>query len=103
MISARQIYIIKADNPKIGRICAIEIGMVEVSGIKNVVEEGQRIKKGDLLGHFRFGGSSHAVIFDKKASNLRFNPSIHERALNPSTGQNESVLQKVRSPLAWVS
>lgn len=27
MISARQIYIIKADNPKIGRVCVIEIGM----------------------------------------------------------------------------
>lgn len=38
MISARQIYIIKADNPKIGRVCAIEIGMAEVSGIKNLVK-----------------------------------------------------------------
>jgi hypothetical protein len=27
MISARQIYIIKADNPKIGRVCVVEIGM----------------------------------------------------------------------------
>ena len=83
MISGRQIYIIKADNPKIGRIAVIEIGMVEVSGIKNLVQEGQRINKGDLLGYFRFGGSSHAIIFDRKASNLRFNPSIYERILNP--------------------
>jgi phosphatidylserine decarboxylase len=37
MISCRQIYIIKADNPKIGRVCVIEIGMAEVSGIKNLV------------------------------------------------------------------
>jgi hypothetical protein len=37
MISGRQIYIIKADNPKIGRVCVIEIGMAEVSGIKNLV------------------------------------------------------------------
>lgn len=103
MISARQIYIIKADNPKIGRICVIEIGMAEVSGIKNLVQEGQRINKGDLLGYFRFGGSSHAIIFDRNASNLTFNPSIYERSLNPSSETFESVIQKVRSPLAWVS
>jgi phosphatidylserine decarboxylase len=85
MISARQIYIIKADNPKIGRVCVIEIGMVEVSGIKNLVEEGQKINKGDLLEYFRFGGSSHVIIFDRKASNLRFNESIYERKLNTQT------------------
>ena len=103
MISARQIYVIKADNPKIGRISVIEIGMVEVSGIKNLVKEGQRINKGDLLGYFRFGGSSHAIIFDNKISNLRFNDSIYERKFNPATSTYESLLQKVRSPLAWVS
>lgn len=79
MIAARQIYVIKADNPKIGHVAVMEIGMTEVSGIKNLVKEGQRINKGDLLGYFRFGGSTHAVIFGRKASNLRFNPSVSER------------------------
>jgi phosphatidylserine decarboxylase len=82
MVSGRQIYIIKADNPLIGRVCCVEIGMAEVSGIKNLVREGQRINKGDLLGHFRFGGSSHAIIFDNQASNLRFNPSIFQREVS---------------------
>ena len=103
MISARQIYVIKADNPKIGRIAVIEIGMVEVSGIKNMVREGQRINKGDLLGYFRFGGSSHAIIFDRKAENLKFNHTIFDRKLNPKTRIYEPLLQKVRSPIAWVS
>lgn len=53
--------------------------MAEVSGIKNLMKEGQTIRKGDLLGYFRFGGSSHTIIFDKKASNLRFNDSIYRR------------------------
>ena len=103
MISNRQIYVIKADNPKIGRICVIEIGMAEVSGIKNLVKEGQRINKGDHLGYFRFGGSSHAIIFSNKAAHLRFNDSIYERKFNPQTSTYESQLQKVLSPLAWVS
>lgn len=67
MSSVRQVYVIKADNPKIGRVAVIEIGMAEISGIVNSVKEGQRIEKGELLGMFRFGGSSHAIIFDKKA------------------------------------
>jgi phosphatidylserine decarboxylase len=58
MVSVRQVYVIKADNPKIGRICIIEIGMAEISGLVSLVKEGQRIKKGELLGMFRFGGSS---------------------------------------------
>ena len=50
MMSARQIYVIKADNPKIGRICVMEIGMTEISGIHNLMKVGQRIEKGELLG-----------------------------------------------------
>jgi phosphatidylserine decarboxylase len=37
MTSVRQIYVIKADNPKIGRIAVFEIGMAEVSGIHNEI------------------------------------------------------------------
>ena len=103
MISARQVYVIKADNPKVGHVCVIEIGMAEVSGVKNLVKEGQRVNKGDLLGYFRFGGSSHVIIFGNKAANLRFNESIYERKFNPTTGTSSSLLQKVCSPLAWVS
>jgi phosphatidylserine decarboxylase len=77
--------------------------MAEVSGIKDLLKEGQHINKGDLMGYFRFGGSSHIIIFGNKASNLTFNPSTNDRVFNPETKQNESVLQKVRSPLAWVS
>ena len=102
-VSVRQIYIIKSDNPKIGRVCVIEIGMVEVSGVHNLVQEGQRINKGDLLGYFRFGGSSHLMIFDRKAENLKFNPAIYERKMDPETRTYGSLVQKVNSPLAWVS
>jgi phosphatidylserine decarboxylase len=96
MTSVRQIYVIKADNPKIGRVCVIEIGMAEVSGIDQCIKEGQRIEKGARLGNFRFGGSSHAFVFDNKAQNLTFH-GIYER---DSKGQ--PVKQLVRSVLATV-
>ena len=74
-----------------------------ISGIVNNVKEGSRIEKGDLLGMFRFGGSSHAYIFDKNAQNLTFSDSIYKRVRNNKTGVDESVIQPVRTPLAYVS
>lgn len=98
MTSVRQIYVIKADNPKIGRVAVIEIGMAEVSGIYQFIKEGQRINKGDLLGMFRFGGSSHAFVFDKIASpNLTFH-GIYDR-----DDDGNSVKQYVRTVLATVA
>lgn len=56
---------IEADNPKIGLMAVIAIGMTEVSTCVMTVEEGQHIKKGEQLGHFRFGGSTHCLMFRK--------------------------------------
>lgn len=102
MTSVRQIYVIRADNPNIGRVAIIEIGMAEVSGIDNRVKEGDRIEKGALLGMFRFGGSSHAYIFDNKVRGLKFADGIYQRAFNEDTGVWESVKQNVRTVLATV-
>lgn len=77
--------------------------MAEVSGIVNNVKEGQRIEKGELLGMFRFGGSSHAIIFDKNAQNLTFSDTIYTRSKSSKTRVDESVIQLVRTPLAYVS
>jgi hypothetical protein len=52
---------------------------------------------------FRFGGSSHCFIFDRNIKGLEFNDSIYHRVENQVTGVNESVLQLVRTPLAYVS
>ena len=54
---------IEADNPDIGLMCVMPIGMAEVSSCEITVNEGQKIKKGDQLGMFHFGGSTHCLIF----------------------------------------
>jgi phosphatidylserine decarboxylase len=41
----------------------LAIGMAEVSSCEVVVSEGQHVEKGDQLGMFHFGGSSHCLIF----------------------------------------
>lgn len=47
-MAARGLIFIEADNPDIGLMCVIPIGMVEVSTIDITVKEGQHVKKSTL-------------------------------------------------------
>ena len=62
-VAARGIVYIQADNPDIGLMCFVSIGMSEVSSNEITVKEGQRVKNGDQLGMFHYGGSTHCLIF----------------------------------------
>ncbi|XP_065920527.1 uncharacterized protein [Dysidea avara] len=62
-VAARAIIFIEADNPYIGLMCFIAVGMLEVSSCEITVKEGQSVKKGQQTGTFHFGGSSHCLIF----------------------------------------
>jgi phosphatidylserine decarboxylase len=53
-VATRAFIYIQADNPKIGLICVMPVGMVEVSTCDVTVKEGQHIKKGDQLGMVGF-------------------------------------------------
>ncbi|KAL0060543.1 hypothetical protein AAF712_012663 [Marasmius tenuissimus] len=48
-------------------MCSIAIGMTEISFCEAIVYEGQKVKRGDELGMFHFGGSSSALVFRKDA------------------------------------
>jgi phosphatidylserine decarboxylase len=61
------VVVINADNKHIGKIAIIYIGMAEVSSCVTTVNIGDHVTKGQEIGHFEFGGSSHTVIFEKKA------------------------------------
>ena len=62
-VAARGIVYIDADNPAIGLMCFVSIGMSEVSSNEITVAEGDKVKKGDELGMFHFSGSTHCLIF----------------------------------------
>ena len=62
-VAARGIIYIEADNPDIGLMCFVSIGMSEVSSNEITVKKGDKVKKGDQLGMFHFGGSTHCLIF----------------------------------------
>ncbi|KAI1297731.1 hypothetical protein EDD11_007002 [Mortierella claussenii] len=63
--ATRALIFIEADNPKIGLMAFLGIGMVEVSTCDITVKEGQHVKKGDQIGMFHFGGSTHCLMFRK--------------------------------------
>lgn len=62
-LATRAMIFIEADNPAIGLMCVLAVGMAEVSSCQITVYEGQRVRKGDQIGMFHFGGSTHCLIF----------------------------------------
>lgn len=67
-VATRGLIYIEADNPDIGLMCFVAIGMAEVSTCDIRVHEGQRLTKGDEMGMFHFGGSTHLLVFGPQVS-----------------------------------
>ncbi|RDK46662.1 hypothetical protein M752DRAFT_305868 [Aspergillus phoenicis ATCC 13157] len=65
-LQTRGVVIINNEN--LGRVVVLPIGMAMVSSV-NVKSElkGQKIKKGDEISHFAFGGSDCIIMFEQKA------------------------------------
>lgn len=61
-VATRALIFIQADNPTIGLLCLVPIGMAEVSSCLVTVNEGQHVSKGDQVGYFQFGGSTHCLV-----------------------------------------
>lgn len=62
-------------------MCFIAVGMAEVSTCEITVFDGQHVEKGQQIGMFHFGGSSHCLVF-RKDVNLTFDlhgqtPGLH--------------------------
>jgi phosphatidylserine decarboxylase len=66
-VNTRALIFIEADEPAIGLLCFAAVGMVEVSSCVTGVKEGQRLKKGEEIGFFQFGGSTHCLVFRRGA------------------------------------
>lgn len=62
-VAARALITIKADDPVIGTMTVVAVGMAEVSSNILTVGANSRVKKGDQLGYFQFGGSTHILLF----------------------------------------
>ena len=85
-LATRAVIFIEADNPAIGLMAFVGIGMDEVSTCDITVKEGQKVKKGDELGMFHFGGSSHCLLFRKGVKVEGF-PEVGREANVPVRGK----------------
>ena len=92
-VAARGIITIQADNPNIGLMAAVFIGMCEVSSCEFFVKPGERITKGQPIGTFHFGGSTHCLVFGPQTKLLFDDPG-------PYDGEENN--KKVNSQLAVV-
>ncbi|KAK2028966.1 phosphatidylserine decarboxylase family protein [Colletotrichum zoysiae] len=62
-VATRGVMFIQADNPKIGLVCMIVVGMAEVSSVEITMAPNTPFQKGAPLGMFHFGGSTHCLCF----------------------------------------
>jgi len=66
-VNTRGLVFIESDDPAIGMMVVIPIGITEISSITIGVKAGQRVKKGEEIGFFSYGGSSMALVFQPNA------------------------------------
>ena len=62
-VATRCLIFIEAENPAIGLMCFIAVGMMEVSSCEITVQPGQYVAKGHQIGMFHFGGSTDCLVF----------------------------------------
>jgi phosphatidylserine decarboxylase len=64
-VATRAIILIEADDPVIGLMAFVPVGMSDVSSciINPNVTPDHHVGKGEELGHFQYGGSTHCLVF----------------------------------------
>ena len=64
-VATRALFFIEADDPAIGLMCFMAVGMAEISScvIDPAITPGSHVIKGQELGYFQYGGSTHCLIF----------------------------------------
>ena len=95
-VAARAIILIQADDPRIGLMAFMAVGMAEVSTCDVTVAVDQHVNKGDELGMFHFGGSTHCLIF-RPGVKLEFDLHGQKPGLDSSNIEINAAIARVRS------
>eukprot|EP00210_Caulerpa_lentillifera_P007692 g7343.t1 len=64
-VQARAVIFIRAKDNDIGLIALVFVGMAEVSSCEITVVEGQKVKRGQEIGTFHFGGSTYCLVVQR--------------------------------------
>jgi phosphatidylserine decarboxylase len=93
-VNTRGLVFIQSDDPNIGMVCVVPIGITEISSVKISVSVGAKLKKGDELGWFSYGGSAMALVFEPGAID-RFTVPNRSGGDNPDSGPPIRVNQQI--------
>ncbi|MEQ5844362.1 MULTISPECIES: phosphatidylserine decarboxylase family protein [Paraburkholderia] len=66
-VAARAVIVIDCDEPAIGQVGCVFVGMADVSSCVIQALPGQRVARGDALGYFQYGGSTYCLVFEPGA------------------------------------
>jgi phosphatidylserine decarboxylase len=92
--ATRALVFIDAEGP-VGLMCLLAVGMSEVSSCMVTVEENSKVKKGEQIGYFQFGGSTHCLVFRKGVIS-----QFAAQAIPQGPNGADSTIVKVNSLLA---
>ena len=101
-VAARAVMFIKADNPAIGLMCFVAVGIAEastceISPVLIPKDEPKCVKKGQEIGMFHFGGSTYCLLF-RPGVNLKFEQNVLDALY---TDPDQGII-KLNSKLATV-
>jgi phosphatidylserine decarboxylase len=63
-VAARAVIVIESDDPAIGQVGCLFVGMADVSSCMIEALPGQCVAKGDEIGFFQYGGSTCCLVFE---------------------------------------
>jgi phosphatidylserine decarboxylase len=84
-VNTRGLVFVESPEKNIGIVCVMPIGITEISSVRFYVKEGDKVKKGDPLGYFSYGGSSMCLVFQPGAID-RFTVLNRPSGSNPDDG-----------------
>lgn len=93
-LAARAVIFLEADDPAVGIVCFMGVGMSEVSSCQITVKEGELVRKGEQLGMFHFGGSTYCLLFGPQVK-LEFNLHGQEPGLHAGNIRLNEALARV--------
>ena len=68
-VATRAVIVIEADRPGVGLVALVAVGMADVSSrvLDDAVSPGAHLTKGQEVGHFASGGSTHCLVIEPGA------------------------------------
>ncbi|KAH7635385.1 phosphatidylserine decarboxylase-domain-containing protein [Sordaria sp. MPI-SDFR-AT-0083] len=76
-VGTRALVYIRARDKRLGTVVFVAVGMAEVSSCQVTVWEGDLVEKGEEIGMFHYGGSTHCLIFEPSVR-LKFIDAVEQ-------------------------